>query len=292
MVSNAFKSREILPLLQRIDALPDIKAHTDISGKYVTINESTPLPPELKETIITLAKELKPWRKGPFKLFGTTIESEWDSSIKYDLIQSALDLKDKTVCDMGCNNGYYMFRMLEKSPTQLIGFDPGEKVAAQFYFLDKFIQSGIKFELLGVEDLNNYGIKFDVFVCLGVVYHRKDPHTMLRDIRNAMHKGGELIIDSLIIEGEDEIALIPKERYAMMPNVYHVPTVNALKNWLTRAGFDEIELLAIKKTDLEEQRATEWIDSLSLESFVDFKNGKTAEGYPAPMRAYLKAKKV
>jgi len=289
---SRFKSRDIIPILERIKNLPNIQTKCDFSGKFVTIESIDTLDNELSKEIISIAKSLKPWRKGPFKIFGTTIDTEWDSDIKYAIIKDALDIKDKSVIDIGCNNGYYMFRMLEKNPKRLIGFDPGELVAAQFCFLNKFIKSDIGFELLGVENLASYKEKFDVALCLGVIYHRKDPFSMLRDIRNSLNIGGEIILDSLILEGEGEIALIPKERYAMMPNVYFVPTINALKNMLHRAGFGDIELIAIKKTDQNEQRATEWIDSLSLENFVDFENGKTIEGYPAPIRGYLKARRA
>jgi tRNA (mo5U34)-methyltransferase len=66
--------------------------------------------------------------------------------------------------------------------------------------------------------------------------------------------------------------------------------VNALKNWCYRAGFESVEVLEIMKTELNEQRKTEWIDTQSLEDFLDPDDPtKTVEGYPAPKRVYLKA---
>jgi tRNA (mo5U34)-methyltransferase len=46
----------------------------------------------------------------------------------------------------------------------------------------------------------------------------------------------------------------------------------------------------VAATSLEEQRATEWMDSQSLADFLDPNNQtKTIEGYPAPLRAVLVA---
>jgi len=87
---------------------------------------------------------------------------------------------------------------------------------------------------------------------------------------------------------EDDICLTPKDRYSKIPNIYFIPTVNALKNWCHRAGFKKVEILEIKKTKLDEQRKTEWINSQSLNDFLDPENPDlTVEGYPAPKRVYI-----
>ena len=113
---------------------------------------------------------------------------------------------------------------------------------------------------------------------------------MLKSLYKGLNKNGELILDTFMIDGEDEICLTPKDRYSKIPNIYFIPTVNALINWCKRAGFDEVEVLAIKKTDLSEQRKTPWINTQSLEDFLDPNDeNKTIEGYPAPKRVYIKA---
>jgi tRNA (mo5U34)-methyltransferase len=113
---------------------------------------------------------------------------------------------------------------------------------------------------------------------------------MLKSLYKGLHQGGELILDTFMIDGEEEVCLTPKERYSKIPNIYFIPTVNALKNWCFRAGFESVEVLEIMKTDLYEQRKTAWIDTQSLEDFLDPQDDtKTIEGYPAPKRVYIKA---
>jgi tRNA (mo5U34)-methyltransferase len=254
---------------------------------------TTGLSPEEEQHIYDSAKLMHPWRKGPFQISKTFIDSEWKSNLKYDLLRPHFNLKDKIVGDIGCNNGYYLFKMMEDEPKRLVGFDPSGVTYCQFKFLDHFIQSDITYELLGVEHVEFYEHKFDVLFCLGVLYHRADPIGMLKSLFKGLNEGGELILDTFMIDGEEDVCLTPRDRYSKMRNIYFIPTVPALKNWCYRAGFDEIEVLDIVKTEPSEQRRTEWINTQSLDDFLDKNDqNKTVEGYPAPKRVYIKAKKL
>ncbi len=239
-----------------------------------------------------IAKEMMPWRKGPFDLFGLFIDTEWQSFLKYNLLEPHFNLKGKRVADVGCNNGYYMFRMLKHEPELLVGFDPSAVYKTQFDFINHFVKSDIKYELLGVEHLPFYEHKFDTVFCLGVLYHRSDPVGMMKDLAKGIEKGGELFLDTFIIDGDDDICLSPEKTYSKIPNIYFVPTVKVLKNWCERAGFINIEVLDIIPTTEDEQRSTPWIQGQSLENFLDpHDSTKTVEGYPAPKRAYIKAER-
>ena len=281
--------KNIKPYQEAIAALPEYTNVKVALGDRVEI-QIADLSSEDLEQIKQTALLMKPWRKGPFQFNTIFIDSEWQSQIKYNLLEPHFNLKDKIVGDIGCNNGYYLFRMLSQQPKKLIGFDPSAIYYSQFQFVDHFIKSGIVYELLGVEHVEFYEHKFDTLFCLGVLYHRSDPVAMLKSLFKGLNKGGELILDTFMIDGEEEICLTPKDRYSKIPNIYFVPTVNALKNWCYRAGFESVEVLEIMKTELNEQRKTEWIDTQSLEDFLDPDDPtKTIEGYPAPKRVYLKA---
>jgi len=283
--------KNIKPYWEAVMGLPPVERVEVRLGDTIEIYPEG-LTSKEEENIHQAARTVWPWRKGPFQVATTFIDSEWRSYIKYDLLKPHFDLKDKIVGDIGCNNGYYLFRMMEEKPKRLVGFDPSAISFCQFKFLDHFIQSDIKFELLGVEHVEHYEHKFDILFCLGVLYHRPDPVGALKSLYKGLNKNGELILDTFMIDGEDEICLTPKGRYSKIPNIYFIPTVNALKNWCYRAGFERVEVLDIVKTNPKEQRWTEWINSQSLEHFLDENdNTKTVEGYPAPKRVYIKAKK-
>jgi tRNA (mo5U34)-methyltransferase len=290
-----FNWKNIIPMRKAVKNLTKINnQNLKITfGDCVTITKDGDFSNEELEYITLQAKTLIPWRKGPFQIGSLKIDSEWQSNIKYNLLEPYFDLKDKIVADVGCNNGYYMFRMLTHKPKKLVGFDPSAIFRTQFDFINYFVQSDIKYELLGVEHLEFYEHRFDFIFMLGVLYHRSDPIASLKSLYRALNKNGTIIVDSFIIDGEDEVSLTPAKRYAMIPNVYFIPTINCFKNWLSRAGFVDIELLCVTKTNQTEQRATTWTFEQSLDNFLDPNDkSKTIEGYPAPKRAYLKAKRV
>ena len=128
---------------------------------------------------------------------------------------------------------------------------------------------------------------------LGVLYHRPDPVGTLKSLARGLNSKGEILIDTFMIDGDEELCLTPNKRYSKIPNIYFIPTIPALKNWLERAGFEDIKVLATTVTTSEEQRKTEWSFDQSLEDFLDENDKtKTVEGYPAPKRVYIKARKV
>ena len=274
-------------LLKKIENLPNLDADLDFGDVVRIFNQNADA--EFKKQIYDLAMDLRPWRKGPFEIFETFIDSEWQSQIKFNILKPYLNLQGKVVADVGCNNGYYMFRMLELSPKKLVGFDPSVRTFLQFKFLNKFAKTGIIYELKGVEDLSNYEHKFDTIFCLGVIYHRSDPIKMLKDLKQNLNKGGEVFLDTMYIDGDGEFALTPKNTYSKIPNIYFVPTINALQNWCERAKFSSFEVLETKQTDLNEQRKTDWILGQSLENFLNPNNPNlTIENYPAPKRGYVR----
>ncbi|QKE28606.1 tRNA (cmo5U34)-carboxymethyltransferase [Arcobacter acticola] len=270
------------------------KSNLDIDyGDWFSVGKKEDLTQEEYELIIQTAKKLIPWRKGPFKVFDLEIDSEWQSNIKYNLIRPFFNLKDKVVADIGCNNGYYMFRMLEDKPKRLVGFDPSPLTLHQFEFINHFVKSDIVYEMLGVEHLEYYNHKFDFIFMLGVLYHRPDPVGTLKSLARGLNSKGEILIDTFMIDGEEELCLTPNKRYSKIPNIYFIPTIPALKNWLERAGFEDIEVLATTVTTSEEQRKTLWSFDQSLEDFLAPNDKtKTVEGYPAPKRVYVKARKI
>ncbi len=286
-----YEWKDIKVLRSGLDKLPSPKDIIFQNSNTIKISSETLKNDDIQE-IKDLAWALRPWRKGPFDLFGTFIDSEWKSYIKYNLLEPHFDLKDKCVADIGCNNGYYLFRMLEQKPKKLVGFDPSIHYKTQFDFINHFVKSGIEFELLGIEHLPFYENKFDVIFCLGVLYHRSDPINSLKALYKGLNKGGELILDTFMIDGDGEFSLSPKDRYSKIPNIYFIPTIKALENWACRAKFKDFEILEIKTTNLDEQRKTDWIAGESLENFLDpTDKNLTIEGYPAPKRIYVKLRK-
>lgn len=274
-------------ILARIEAL-----EKRVKKGALSLNESVDIAceREFDDEIRQIALALKPWRKGPFRINELFIDSEWQSFVKFNLLKPYLsELSGKVVADVGCNNGYYMFKMLEFSPAKLVGFDPSTRTFLQFRLLNALAKTPINYELLGIESVPAYAHKFDIIFCLGVIYHRSDPVKMLKELKASLNKGGVVFLDTLFIEDEREIALVPRQTYSKIANIYFVPSVSALRNWCERAGFVGFKVLASKATDTFEQRQTAWSEGYSLQDFLNPANSNlTCEGYPAPKRVYVR----
>jgi len=281
--------KNIQPLRSALAQLPDIPDAKLILGNVVTLR-SEMADSKARTAVAEAARMMKPWRKGPFDLFGTYIDSEWRSDKKFNLLAPFMDLEGKTVADVGCNNGYYMFRMLEQNPKSVLGVDPSPLFKTQFDLINRYAQAPhLRYEMLGIEHMAGFEQTFDTLFCLGVLYHRSDPIAALKSLKSALKRGGELFLDTFYIEGDAPVCLVPESTYSKIPNIHFIPTVTALEHWCKRAGFERFEVLATVRTGLEEQRKTDWIEGQSLNDFLNPDNpDQTVEGYPAPRRIYIK----
>ena len=132
------------------------------------------------------------------------------------------------------------------------------------------------------------GAGFDTVFSMGVIYHRRDPANHIRDLLSFLLPGGELVLESLVIDEEYGDVLEPEGRYAKMRNIRSIPSIQTLKGWLAAAGLTSVEVADISVTTPAEQRVTEWTFEQSLADFLDPQNPNlTIEGYPAPKRAIV-----
>jgi len=273
-----------------IEDLPrlDIKSYS--LSDCVTVKPDKALDELQRQQLIKQLMRLHPWRKGPFNLFGIEIDTEWRSDWKWQRIQPYIaDLKGRLVLDVGCGNGYHLWRMLEQQAELVLGIDPSQKFLAQFNCLQKYLQiPNCHLLPIGIEDMpadmERHG--FDSVFCMGVLYHQKSPMELLNRLKGLLNKGGQLVLETLVIEGDENRVLVPEGRYAQMRNVWFIPSAKALQKWLRKIGFKQIEIIDISVTSLQEQRATDWMTFHSLKDFLDpADSSKTIEGLPAPTRA-------
>jgi len=269
-------------------------SHCDFSGDVVRIGTAEDISASEHQRLHAILKGLMPWRKGPFSVFDIDIDAEWRSQRKWNrLLPNLPDLTGKVIADIGCNNGYYMFRMVPYAPAFVLGFEPYVHHYFAFSLLNTFAaQENLKVELLGIEHLTLFPECFDVIFCMGILYHRPSPIGALQELLSALKPGGWLMIESQAIPGDGSIALFPEQTYAKVPGTWFVPTATCLHNWLTRAGFSQVECFCQHAMSSEEQRRTAWMEFESYQDFIDKDNPRlTIEGYPAPQRVFFKATK-
>jgi len=264
------------------------------SNDTVTIGRQEEISPEDRQRVYEQLRAFMPWRKGPYSIFGIDVDAEWRSERKWQRITPILpDLEGKVIADIGCSNGYYMFRMAPSNPRFVIGFEP----AVQPYFCFKALNGmagfdNLDIDLLGVEHIRLFPETFDIIFLMGVIYHRPSPVDVLKDVLGSLKPGGTLVLESQALPGDSPVALFPEKTYAKVPGTYFVPTGVCLQNWLLRAGFTDVTICCSHPMSSKEQRKTDWMTFESYSDFIDPGNQSlTIEGYPAPLRVFLKAVK-
>ncbi|WP_312454556.1 tRNA 5-methoxyuridine(34)/uridine 5-oxyacetic acid(34) synthase CmoB [Pseudescherichia sp.] len=274
--------------------LPEMQPYRLDLLHSVTAESETPLSPGQIKRIDTLLRNLMPWRKGPFSLYGVDIDTEWRSDWKWDRVLPHLsDLTGRTILDVGCGSGYHLWRMVGAGAQLAVGIDPTQLFLCQFEAVRKLLGGDQRAHLLplGIEQLPALNA-FDTVFSMGVLYHRRSPLEHLWQLKDQLVSEGELVLETLVVEGDERTVLIPGDRYAQMRNVYFIPSALALKNWLEKCGFVDVRIVDVCQTTTEEQRRTDWMITESLAEFLDPNDpNKTVEGYPAPLRAVLIAKK-
>lgn len=286
-----------------LDALASLPAvenvATDLQQDRIELSSDT-VTADIDVEIKSALQQLGPWRKGPFQFFDTHIDTEWRSDWKWQRIASHLaPLEGRTILDVGCGSGYHMWRMLGAGAHRVVGVDPSRLFLAQFQAFKQYAQSGLaqagekqalKIDLLPLkmEDVPRPLKAFDTTFSMGVLYHRKSPIDHLSELKDTLKPGGQLVLETLVIEGELGEVLMPEDRYAQMRNVWFLPSCDTLLLWARRAGFKNPRIVEKNVTSLDEQRSTDWMQYQSLTDFLDVEDkSKTAEGYPAPLRATL-----
>lgn len=266
------------------DNLPDIKAttrRTDL-GRVTVAGDNVDLKADLMQ--------FHPWRKGPYEIFGTHIDTEWRSDWKWERLAKHISpLTGRTVLDVGCGSGYHCWRMHGAGARFTLGIDPTPLFNVQFKVVQNYLEyDNVQILPLGIEDIPKQMRCFDTVFSMGVLYHRRSPIDHIQELRDTLRSGGEMVLETLVIDGDENTCLVPEGRYARMGNVWFLPSVAMLELWLKKLRFKNIKVVDVASTSIEEQRSTEWMTFQSLEDFLDPKDPtRSIEGYPAPKRAVI-----
>jgi len=274
-----------------LDALPALEnSQASFDSAAITIDAHCADSDALRQAL----RGLMPWRKGPYRIADVFIDCEWRSDFKWERVASHLAaLTDRRILDIGCGNGYHCWRALAQSPALVLGVEPSVLFNLQFQAVQGYLpRSDIDMLPIGVEDIPADLNWFDTVFSMGVLYHRRSPLDHLYQLKGFLRSGGELCLETLVIEGGPGQVLLPRDRYARMRNVWFIPSSAELLQWLERCGFVNARVVDEGDTSLDEQRSTDWMQFESLQQSLDRDNpGLTVEGLPAPRRAVVIANK-
>jgi tRNA (mo5U34)-methyltransferase len=265
-------------------------AHGDFSRWMEILTELRSAQGEAARRALLL--QLAPWRKGPFDVGGVHIDAEWRSDRKWRRVECAIDpLEGRRVLDVGSGNGYYALRMADTGATAVLGIDPTLLYVMQFHAVTAYLPPRpVAILPLRLDELPGPCRAFDTTFSMGVLYHQRSPLEHLRQLRATLRPGGQLVLETIFLPGEESCARTPADRYARMRNVWLLPTIPELTTWLRRTGFRDVEVVDTSVTTSDEQRSTEWMSFESLAEALDPEDSaRTVEGWPAPRRVVVTA---
>ncbi len=291
---NSDKHGDYHKWLTALQSLPTVSADNIDLLNSVSISSNS-CDDAARSSIEQALRQLHPWRKGPFFINGIHIDTEWRSDWKWDRLKDHITpLTGRTVLDVGCGSGYHCWRMAGAGARLVIGIDPTTLYVMQYFALRHFLgEQGVYVLPLGIEDLPARLAAFDTLFSMGVLYHRRSPLDHLLELHAALRPGGELVLETLVIDGPLGEVLMPEGRYAKMRNVWFIPTPATLELWLKRCGFKNIHTVDLTTTSIEEQRSSDWMQFESLKQFLmPDDTSRTCEGYPAPRRAIVIAERI
>lgn len=279
--------------LSALERLPGLSPSTSsLNEPAVRVGRTEDCNDTQRDTLRDALNDLHPWRKGPFNVFGVEIDTEWRSDWKWRRLEQGIaPLEGRRVLDVGCGSGYHCWRMRGAGAAEVIGIDPTPLFVCQFWAMQRYLQEPRCWVLpLGIENVPAQLHAFDTVFSMGVLYHRRSPLDHLLELRETLRPGGQLVLETLVIDGNAGEFLMPEGRYARMGNVWFLPSCATLELWLKKLRFTDIEILDVSVTTAEEQRSTDWMTFHSLADFLDPTDGsKTIEGYPSPKRAIVVA---
>lgn len=284
-----------LPAWQKaLQELPELTPSSVELRTKVEIGRAQDMTVRDPEEFAALLQAFHPWRKGPYRLFGVDIDTEWRSDWKWERVRPHIQpLAGRKILDIGCGNGYHGWRMRGEGADLVLGIDPTLLSVMQFHVIQRYLGDSNHHVLpLGIEDVPAELACFDTVFSMGVLYHRRSPLDHLLELRGCLRPGGQLVVETLIVEGDEVPVFMPEGRYAKMRNVWFLPSVGTMLLWLRRCGFKDVACVDTNHTSVREQRSTEWMRFESLADFLDPNDhSRTIEGYPAPLRAVFTATK-
>ena len=158
-------------------------------------------------------------------------------------------LAGKRVLDLGCNAGFWSLRAIGGGCDYILGIDGRQEHIDQANFVFEvkeipkrrydFVEGNI-FDL----DLRKFG-KFDVVLCLGLMYHISKPMELLEQISKV--DSDVLVIDTTIAKAQGSYLRIKHEplnepRNAVDHELVMIPTERAVHELVTHFGYSVVTL--------------------------------------------------
>ena len=109
---------------------------------------------------------------------------------------SSYDLEGKSVLDIGCNAGYFLFKLIDKNPKALVGIELGEKFVYVLNELNNQVYKSDKIKaILGDFFYYEFDQTFDLILCFSTFHYFKDNQLFFDKCYSLLNEGGTLLLE-------------------------------------------------------------------------------------------------
>tara|TARA_Y100000310_G_scaffold109720_1_gene108158 strand:- start:5324 stop:6016 length:693 start_codon:yes stop_codon:yes gene_type:complete len=158
---------------------------------------------------------------------------------KWSRLEPILDkvgVKDKTVLDVGCSDGYFSIGCAKKGATLVKGIDPDPlRIKRAIFAKSVYELQNVDFEVMDLYDLNNYE-NFDIVIGLGLLHRIPDINACLEKMAQ---NGNILILEFKTLNNEKAICRWGggETKSNKHNKLYYIPTQNYVKQEMEKLGF-------------------------------------------------------
>ena len=171
--------------------------------------------------------ELAPWFQHIVFPDGTEV-GNWRTEETAAILTSGIDLKGKTLLDIGCMSGG-MSKWFEEQGANVYGIEPDERSYKQAKLVKEVF--GLKVELFpaDIHSFSSKALSFNFVVFAGVYYHLQNPIEALQEAWDVADTA--LLIEGQIIPGDKPVAEFILGEYNGDGSNWWFPTMPCLLDW-------------------------------------------------------------
>lgn len=172
---------------------------------------------------------------------------------KLEYIKIPEDLTGKTVLDIGAWDGYYSF-LCEKRGATVTALEKEFRYGT-LVDLKERLNSNIEVLYMDAYDLPVLNRRWDIILCMGVIYHVQDPFKMINIVYD--HCNERAIIESALRNsGDHPLMYFYREDNTEYPTSWWIPNPEAVVGMMESAGFKTA--FDLDRKDVEKTRGVFW----------------------------------
>lgn len=156
-----------------------------------------------KDRIIQQIEELSPWGQIIRLTEDLYTPGSLDTEYRWDFMKNLFpkNFKGMKILDIGCNAGFFSLKMKELGAQYVLGIDFQHYINQAKFIAEIKKCKDVEFKVQSVYKLSNTS-RFNLTLCLGVLYHLKYPFLALRKISEVTSE--MLLLDiEVLVDAED-----------------------------------------------------------------------------------------